>query len=286
MDSLSRIETHVSRLNATMRTHQEIEILEWLTPIDYGRQQSDYIKRRQAGTGQWLLESAEYQGWLEGSKALFCPGIPGAGKTFITATVIDDLCSKFQKDSDIGIAYLYCNFKRNHEQKLEDLLLSLLKQLAQGQSLMPNTVKLLYDQHKDQRTRPSLDEISKALYSTINLYSRAFIIVDALDECQSYDRCRIRFISKICSLQTNTGANIFATSRFISEIEQEFGGSMSLEIRASDEDIQRYLDGHMSLLPKCVSRSPDLQKKIKAEVSKAIDGMYVLSYAAQWSGPC
>ncbi|PMD29296.1 hypothetical protein L207DRAFT_642458 [Hyaloscypha variabilis F] len=40
-------------------------ILDWLTPIDYAPQQSDFIGRRQAGTGQWLLDSTEYQSWLE-----------------------------------------------------------------------------------------------------------------------------------------------------------------------------------------------------------------------------
>lgn len=40
---------------------QECEtVLEWLTPIDYAPQQSDYFKRQQPGTGQWLLDSAEF----------------------------------------------------------------------------------------------------------------------------------------------------------------------------------------------------------------------------------
>jgi hypothetical protein len=30
-------------------------ILDWLTPIDYSTQQSDFISRRQEGTGEWLL---------------------------------------------------------------------------------------------------------------------------------------------------------------------------------------------------------------------------------------
>jgi hypothetical protein len=57
-------------------------ILEWITPIDYAAQQNDFIARRQPGTGQWLLDSAEFQEWLKDKeRTLFCPGIPGAGKT-------------------------------------------------------------------------------------------------------------------------------------------------------------------------------------------------------------
>lgn len=108
------------------------EILDWLTPRDYSYLQRRYLAKLQPGTGQWFLNSAGYQTWLNaGGQVLFCPGIPGAGKTIMTATVIEDLHDKFQSDSSIGIAYLYCDFRRQDEQKAEDLLISLLKQLSQ-----------------------------------------------------------------------------------------------------------------------------------------------------------
>lgn len=54
-------------------------ILDWLTPINYSTQQSDFISRRQAGTGKWLLGTAEYRAWIENKKTtLFCPGIPNS----------------------------------------------------------------------------------------------------------------------------------------------------------------------------------------------------------------
>jgi hypothetical protein len=40
--------------------------------------------------------------------------------------------------------------------------------------------------------------------------------------------------------------------------------------------VQRYLDSHMSQLSLCVSRNVDLKEKIKAEIIKAVNGMYVL----------
>lgn len=89
---------------------QEV-ILDWLTPISYGAQQSDILGRRQEGTGQWLLDSPEFQQWLHGDgQMLFCPGMPGAGKTIMASIVADHLCNKYQHDSNIGIAYLFCNF--------------------------------------------------------------------------------------------------------------------------------------------------------------------------------
>ena len=81
------------------------------------------------------------------------------------------------------------------------------------------------------------------------------------------------------NLQAKTGANLFATSRFIPDIEKEFDGSPSLEIRASGEDVQRYLDSRMLQLPLFVSRSLQLQGEIKTNIINAVDGMYVSAYA-------
>jgi Cdc6-like AAA superfamily ATPase len=204
---------------------------------------------------------------------LFCPGIPGAGKTMMTSIVVEHLSTKLENDASIGIAYLYCNYRRQQEQQPTDLLANLLKQLVQELPFVPESIERLYELHKHRRTRPSFGEISEILRSVIARYSRAFIIIDALDELQ-FSRARRRLLPEIFSLQTKAGASLFATSRFIQETTKEFKGATSIEIRASDEDVRKYLDGHMSQLPSFVLRSLDLQEKIKAEIIKAVDGMY------------
>jgi Cdc6-like AAA superfamily ATPase len=274
---VSRTAANVERVRSKLDRKEDLEILNWLTPIDYGLQHSDYIRRRQSGTGQWLLDSAEYQYWLKTPKqTLFCSGMPGAGKTILTSIVVDDVTRQHQNDPTIGIAYLYCNFRRWHEQKVEDLLASLLKQLAQGQSSLPDSLRALYDRHNDKRTRPLLEEISTALQSVVALYLRVFIIVDALDECQVSDgRQNKRFLLGLFNLQTRHGTNILATSRFIPEIADWFKGCVSLEIRASSEDVERYLEGHLEQLPSFVQQNGQLQEEIKTGISEAVDGMYV-----------
>src|SRR5262245_27913083 len=109
-----------------------MQVLNWFSSIDFASQQNDHLKRRQLGTGQWLLDSPKFQTWLKTlGKTLFCPGIPGAGKTIITAIVVDHLLQRYQDEPTVGVAYIYFNFQRNDEQKLDDLLAALLKQLSE-----------------------------------------------------------------------------------------------------------------------------------------------------------
>lgn len=256
--------------------HREVRqtLLNWLSATDYTNQRNDILARRQAGTGEWLLISKEFKDWVEKPKQmLFCWGLPGAGKTIIAAIVIDSLETRFQTDNNVGIAYLFCDFKLQ-DQKPEGLLRSLLRQLV-GERSVPDNVIELFNQYKLKREPPLLKDISKVLSSVISSYSRVFIVVDALDECQT--RCRMSFVKEMLSLQTETEVNIFATSRAIPDVVKAFEGRASLEIRASKEDVQNYIDENLCQLPFCVQRSKSLQDEIKAEIGKAADGMYVVS---------
>ncbi len=57
--------------------------------------------------------------------------------------------------------------------------------------------------------------------------------------------------------------------------DPSLGSLLSLEIRASGEDIREYVRGHIRDLAKFVSGSPDLQEAIANSVVAAADGMYI-----------
>jgi hypothetical protein len=151
--------------------------------------------------------------------------------------------------------------------------------LARGLTSVPEDMKNLYTEYNESGNRPSFKDISELLDSIITNYSRTFINIDALDEFQVSDGDRTKFISEIFELQMKTGMNIFATSRLIPDIEEEFKKreSIRLEIRARDGDIFEYLDSHMSQLPYFISKSHELKKTIITAILEAVDGMYVSS---------
>ncbi|CAH0025863.1 unnamed protein product [Clonostachys rhizophaga] len=253
-ETVTGVSKEINNLLHRHHAEEDEEILDWITPVDYTPRQNDFIKRRQPGTGQWLLDSEEFRAWVEGKgQGLFCPGIPGAGKTILAAIVVDQLCAKFQGKT------------------------SLLKQMIQQQPSVPDDIKQLYGRHKKRRTRFSAEELSQMLQATTKLFSRTFIVVDALDECQKTNGCRKSFVDDLFNLRANYGVNLFTTSRCVSEILDTFNIHTSLEIRAHGDDLRRYLGGCMTQLPAFVHRDPSLQTEIKDGIVDAVDGMFLLA---------
>lgn len=187
--------------------------------------------------------------------------------------MVDNLQTLFQNNRRVGISYIYCNFRRHDEQTAKDLLASLLKQLAHSQPTFPDSVRSLHDKHEDKRSRPSFEEISSTLQCVVALYSKVFVVIDALDESRASDGSRTKLLAEVFKLQAKCGINIFATSRFIPDITKAFKDSISLEIRATEEDVRSYLQEQMPRFPAFVHRNPELQEEIKVGIVHSVQGM-------------
>lgn len=247
--------------------------MEWISSTNYPAQQLDIIGRRQKETGRWFLDTAEVAKWINTPRGtLFCPGIPGAGKTMVAAIAIDHLLSHVQS-SLVGVAYLYCNYKAKEEQSASSMVAAIVKQLAQRRPSMAEPIARLYEQHEKCGTKPVLEKILTTLQEVTAKYSTIYIVVDALDECQDSEGDRSLFLAKLRDLQAREDVRLMITSRFIAEIEAEFKQEERLEIRASKEDVRRFVAGQMYRLPKCIQHDTALQKLIEERISERVDGM-------------
>jgi hypothetical protein len=202
---------------------------------------------------------------------LFCPGIPGAGKTMIAAIAIDHLGRLAQ--ADVGLAYLFCNYKSQVDQSLHGLLSALLKQLVQSRTDIAASVTRLYDHHSKQNSKPSRDEIFTALLTICSNHTRVYIVVDALDECTNQDGTRSRLVEKLGELQARTNVRLLFTSRFIPEITERFLSNPMLEVRASKEDVKQFVAGQIPRLPSCIRRDDELALAVQSKIIEAVDGM-------------
>ncbi|KAI0880955.1 uncharacterized protein GGS22DRAFT_197275 [Annulohypoxylon maeteangense] len=251
------------------------EVFNWLAPFNYGSRHSEILRKRHPKTNQWFLEHDKFVQWTDDEgTTLYCPGIQGSGKTVLTSTIVCDLESKFQDRTDVVVAYIYCNYKL--PVTIEGYLSSLLWQLIARQPSVPKTVKALYGMHKDKKTEATHQELTNVLKSMLADFSRAFFIVDALDECTKDGNCMWLLISTVLDLQKACQINIFATSRIVGEIKGALANSSIIEVTADSHDMEEYLRSQI-LLERDGLFDDEFREEVISKVIKAADGMFLLA---------
>ncbi|KAF4973152.1 hypothetical protein FSARC_496 [Fusarium sarcochroum] len=282
---MTNTEQGAERLN-TNQDHQDrfqilkwINLLTWISPHDSTLDQHTFLSRKEPGTGGWLLESDEYKDWkTTKGQTLFCPGIPGAGKTILSVILIEDLENQFRHDPNVGVAYFYLNHHLEADQSVVQVLASLLRQLVAGRRDIPKEIQEMYDMRTEKVYKPKFDAIYKAIRSVAGLYEKVFVVIDALDECPEVDGRRSELLKAIAQLQVDISTNLLCTSRHIPDIEACFTKSTLVEVRATENDVRAYLDSHLDRLPGFVARSRHLQDEVKEAIVRAVDGRFLLAY--------
>jgi len=113
------------------------------------------------------------------------------------------------------------------------------------------------------------------LQATIRLFTKVFIVVDALDECSEEDGVRETF-SKLLN-ESTPDLNLLITSRHVAVIERTFEGATRIEICASDKDVRSYLSARItenSQLVRYIKIDPTLLSKILDTITSKANGMY------------
>ncbi|EQB52061.1 hypothetical protein CGLO_08339 [Colletotrichum gloeosporioides Cg-14] len=256
-------------------------ILDWLTPVEYGAQQSHFLGRLQDGTGKWFLETDKFIAWRDSERqTLFCSGNPGVGKTILTSFVIDQISTQFKDDRKVGVAYIFFNFRSVQDQDLKDLFGSLTKQLGRLLLDLPDSLKKLHKDHSIRKTRPSATEFFEALRSVALRFSQVYLFVDALDEHNMGAHNRSSFLSHLLDLQRNLSSsiNIFATSRKVPDVENMFSESPKIEVAAVNDDIHHFISSRLPNVLSGIDRDLDLDTQITKEIVTSADGIFLLAH--------
>lgn len=147
--------------------------------------------------GYWRVTSIENRD----GEILFCTGIPGAGKTYLASFVIDDLRTiPVPNGRTVGVAWTYCNYTERGSQNTVSLISSLLRQLVKNLTDIPSEISDLFDTHSRGIMPLIMAEIKQALLAVAKPYDQAFIVVDALDECEESYGTRDAFTKELLVL--------------------------------------------------------------------------------------
>jgi len=130
--------------------------MSWVSPIDVSAKHLDVANIRQPGTSKWLLNLDIFKQWECGTgQALWCPGIPGAGKTVITSLLIDHLLDlqRLEPIGTMAVAWVYLDYNQEFIQTPDAIQLSLIRQLAVFSTELYDLLRSAYK--KDPNIRPS-----------------------------------------------------------------------------------------------------------------------------------
>ncbi|KAJ7145199.1 hypothetical protein C8R43DRAFT_1197445 [Mycena crocata] len=267
-------ETHVAVLKSITDAERK-EIIEWLSPINFFTRQADILRRRQPGTGEWILAVEEFKRWKTGCpRILWGRGIPGAGKTVVASVVVDHL-TKHAENNNIGVACMYLNHKETDAQTPFNLLAAVWRQLVWSKPIASDyKVQRLFQAYSEKRTKPDLTEIHEILRSVVAQWNRVYIVIDALDETPDNNR------QTLLDYLANLGPTVclMLTSRH--DVALQNINAEILEIRVPEVDIQTYVKEKINesrRLTSVLERNLELRDDIASKVQSSADRMFLLA---------
>jgi hypothetical protein len=248
-----------------MLDNQREAILRWFSTLDVRQKHQDIRAVRTPETGQWLLDHEQFVTWQnDGTLPLWLRGPPGAGKTILASLAIDHIIEhRTLKVGHVGLAYFYCDYRREESMKTVAQTLScLLRQFLELYADLPSPIVKLYATHKEsefQKQRPSADELCMLLASVITSFSQVSIVVDALDEYPS--GARDKLLAALYGLQP---AHLLVTSREHVLIGDVIPHHSCLPVLASQHDLALYVRSRFETfhLSRQIRRNPELQADI------------------------
>jgi hypothetical protein len=210
-DHVSELEDTVSVMPAFILDQETKDILKWLKTSDPSTNHTSARRKHEPTTGTWFLQSTPFKTWKSAPKSLlWLHGIPGAGKTVLCSTIIEDVMNL--SGSRRQFVYFYFDFNDPQKKTVNGMLCSLILQLcvAPKREHLPPEVKELFSHCQEGNRQPNFESLRKTFSALTSSSSQTCIVMDALDECSELDLL-IDFITQI--FETSKHVNLLVTSR-------------------------------------------------------------------------
>ncbi|CAL8576561.1 hypothetical protein XPA_002436 [Xanthoria parietina] len=249
----------VNEINTTLKQKHEADtriamdkkrqrILRSFGSTDPGKNQEMGLKLRQSGTGLWLLESQEYVHWVQTeSSKLWLQGIPGAGKTVLAATIIEEILR--DSNSNHAVAFFYCDYKTSATQKPHLILGSLVQQIAKQDEESFQKVKIFYEAHNpkiEDNIEYDAQDLRDLICGLTKGFNQTSIVVDGLDECGVNAAEVTKLLASLNQGDKDANIKTLFLSRNEVEIREYLEDYTELEIAAKSSDLRVYVGAEMS----------------------------------------
>lgn len=257
------------------------EFLRQLSTLDFTAKQKESYSKRHAKTGQWLLESPDFQTWQQSnvgpSSVLWCPGNPGAGKTIITSIAVNHIIESMNGRRD-AVVYIYCDYANKETRSVVQLLGSMVRQLIvqTSHAEVVSELRAFLGQIAKNRNMTE-DELSSWTENLSRNFDMVYIFVDALDEIPEMSRDSL--LTRLQQLSSDN-IRIFLTGRPHIKVEAIVPQAMTAEIAATDRDIANFLTSKIEeskRLVRIAAKDPELRQQILNKIVIQADGLFLLA---------
>ncbi|KAF6839174.1 ankyrin repeat protein [Colletotrichum plurivorum] len=229
-------------------------------------------------TGLWLTESnSTFQKWRDiPHSSIWLSGIPGAGKTVLSGSVIEEILQL--SSTSTAVAFFYCDYKSNETKAFTNVLGALAVQLAEQSDAAFDLLEAYYDAliaGNGLKGAPDTKGLQKLISKITVLYDKVYIIIDGLDECDNNVAEVAAGLTELIESCPPVSMAIFSRNEqeIREELEEDFA---HVEIVAHTDDLEIYVRAEMSKrkqLKKLAYRNPELSEEIKEKLVCSAQGM-------------
>ncbi|SPQ25071.1 49d5e856-6af8-4c3d-888f-33f6dff254c4 [Thermothielavioides terrestris] len=204
------------------------------------------LSLRHPRTGLWLLRLPAFQRWIDtaGSK-LWLTGIPGAGKTVLAGSVIEAALARGSEN--VAIAFFFCDYKDESTQLPVNILGALAAQLALQKDEAYGVLARYYQELHGARhlsRNPTTSGLQKVLSNMLSLFDRAYLIVDALDECGNHVSDVVAAIASWAENEERLSIALFSRDETAIRVRLE-DDYEKVEIAARADDVAEYVSAQI-----------------------------------------
>ena len=260
---LAKQDEHADKLNKAVEMLERVEINTKILLNDRKKLVLDFflkpeanpqanltqsIKLRHPTTGSWLISSPAFIRWLQtpGSR-LWLNGIPGGGKTILAGAVIHEALSKSSSDSDVGVAFFFCDYQNEAALTPVNILGAIASQLALQRDDAFALLQEYYAKLHPTRALNKLadvEELRAIIGNMSEFFQQVVIVVDGLDECGDHTHNVMESLSELASATDSTTIALFSRDEVNIRVwlEDDFD---EICIEAHTEDIELYVRAEM-----------------------------------------
>ena len=194
-----------------------------------------------------------------------------------SSTIIEDIKATVQAQPDIGLSFFYFDIEDKAKQTTRSLLSSLALTLT-GKSKNSHFMESLYGKYIGLHS-PTEDELLELFMELLKGFKQAYIIIDALDECDDYHQLFhvIRIIHDWQILPVHLLVSSRREQDIIVAMKEHITAEIKISAKLVENDIISYVQSAVRDY-RLRRWGPTAQEHVKEKLINGANGMYVYIY--------